>query len=389
MNKKLISTITLSAILIAPTNILSKTFSDVNNNDWFYSVVNELSDKGIISGYEDNTFKPQKAVSYAEFLTLLNNSIGEKQSPDYKNSEEWYKPTFDYLKNKGVIANIANPNAEITRNEMAKYLSLGLEKLKNQKIDTTTPASIKDFDSIPNEYKDLVASVVNAGLIKGDEHQNFNGAKSLTRAKTAVIIKGLGGGTTEETKKPTPVADEKGLQLTDASKPMVWREKMERKYVRQPKEGDIVIKADGTRVTLKLGAAGVLGAGQGVDIYSGFIKKDGTPFKERDLADSSWYSLFGQEGLPSGDNKMSMGGQPYTIDKKTGEGHFDYEWIKLRTAGATRPPVINENMEEIPWEKVVKPGDRPMSVKDPLTGKVYNTNGQFEWKGTYWEGIML
>lgn len=205
MNKKLISTITLSAILIAPTNILAKTFSDVNNNDWFYSVVNELSDKGIISGYEDNTFKPQKAVSYAEFLTLLNNSIGEKQSPDYKNSEEWYKPTFDYLKQKGVITNIQNPNAEITRNEMAKYLSLGLEKLKNQKIDTTTPTSIKDFDSIPNEYKDYVASAVNAGLIKGDENQNFNGAKSLTRAETAVIIKGLGGGTTTPTpKKPEP-----------------------------------------------------------------------------------------------------------------------------------------------------------------------------------------
>lgn len=205
MNKKLISTITLSAILIAPTNILAKTFSDVNNNDWFYSVVNELSDKGIISGYEDNTFKPQKAVSYSEFLTLLNNSIGEKQSPDYKNSEEWYKPTFDYLKNKGVIANIANPNAEITRNEMAKYLSLGLEKLKNQKIDTTTPTSIKDFNAIPNEYKDYVASVVNAGLIKGDENQNFNGSKSLTRAETAVIIKGLGGGTTTPTpKKPDP-----------------------------------------------------------------------------------------------------------------------------------------------------------------------------------------
>ena len=193
MNKKLISAITLSAILIVPTNILAKTFSDVNNNDWFYSVVNELSDKGIISGYEDNTFKPQKSVSYAEFLTLLNNSIGEKQTPDYKNSEEWYKPTFDYLKQKGVITNIQNPNAKITRNEMAKYLSLGLEKLKNQKIDTTTPASIKDFDSIPNEYKDLVASVVNAGLIKGDENQNFNGSKSLTRAETAVIIKGLGG----------------------------------------------------------------------------------------------------------------------------------------------------------------------------------------------------
>lgn len=227
MNKKLISTITLSAILIAPTNILAKTFSDVNNNDWFYSVVNELSDKGIISGYEDNTFKPQKSVSYAEFLTLLNNSIGEKQSPDYKNSEEWYKPTFDYLKNKGVIANIANPNAEITRNEMAKYLSLGLEKLKNQKIDTTTPASIKDFDSIPNEYKDLVASVVNAALIKGDENQNFNGSKSLTRAETAVIIKGLGGGTTT----PTPnKQDDKPVAQAKGYPPMEGKDKYGKPY---------------------------------------------------------------------------------------------------------------------------------------------------------------
>lgn len=392
MNKKLITITTLSLLLgttlLTPQIASAKTFTDVKKSDWHYSVVNELSNKGIITGYEDNTFKPQKSVSYAEFLTLLNNSIGEKQAPDYTNPKEWYKPTFDYLKQKGVITNIQNPNLAISRHEMAKYLSLALQKLKNQTPNTTAPTNIKDFASIPNEYKDYVANAVNAGLIKGDEFQNFNGSKSLTRAETAVIIKGLGGGT-QEAKKPEPVADEQGLQLTDPSKPMVWREKMERKYVRQPKEGDVVIKADGTRVTLKLGAAGVLGAGQGVDIYSGFIKKDGTPFKEGDLADSSWYSLFGQEGLPGGDNKMSMGGQPYSIDKKTGEGHFDYEWIELRTVGVTRPPVINENMDEIPWEKVVQPGDRPMTVKDPLTGKTYNPNGQFEWTGSYWQKIML
>lgn len=304
----------LGTTLLTPQMASAKSFTDVKTSDWHYNVVNELSDKGIISGYEDGTFKPQRPVTYSEFLTLLNNAIGEKQAPDYTNPKEWYNPTFDYLKQKGVIQNIQNPNQAISRHEMAKYLSLGLEKLKNQKPNTTAPASIKDFGSISNEYKDYVASVVNAGLIKGDEHQNFNGSKSLTRAETAVIIRGLGGEVKplDEAKKPEPVADEQGLQLTDPSKPMVWREKMERKYVRQPKEGDVIIKADGTRVTLKLGAAGVLGAGQGIDIYSGFIKKDGTPFKEGDLADSSWYSLFGQEGLPGGDNKMSMGGQPYS-----------------------------------------------------------------------------
>lgn len=203
----------LGTTLLTPQIASAKTFKDVKQSDWHYSVVDELSNKGIINGYEDNTFKPQKSVTYSEFLTLLNNSIGTKQAPDYKNPTEWYKPTFDYLKSKGVIQTINNPNQEISRNEMAKYLSLGLQKLKNQTPNTTAPTNIKDFNSIPAEYKDFVANTVNAGLIKGDEHQNFNGSQSLTRAETAVIIKGLGGGTTTPTPnkpEPKPVAQAKG-----------------------------------------------------------------------------------------------------------------------------------------------------------------------------------
>lgn len=50
--------------------------------------------------------------------------------------------------------------------------------------------------------------------------------------------------------------------------------------------------------------------------------------------------------------------------------------------------MINEDLQDIPWNKVVRQGERPMTVKDPISGKVYNTNGQYEWKGTYWEAIM-
>ena len=231
MNKKLITTTTLSLLLgttlLTPQMASAKTFTDVKTSDWHYNVVNELSDKGIINGYEDNTFKPQRPVTYAEFLTLLNNSIGEKQAPDYTNPKEWFKPTMDYLQNKGVITNIANPNQEISRNEMAKYLSLGLQKLKNQKPNTTAPTPIKDFASIPAEYKDYVASVVNANLIRGDEHQNFNGSQSLTRAETAVIIKGLGGGTTA----PTPnKPDEKPVAQVKGYPPMEGKDKYGKPY---------------------------------------------------------------------------------------------------------------------------------------------------------------
>ena len=231
MNKKLITTPILSLLLgttlLTPQIASAKTFKDVKQSDWHYSVVDELSNKGIINGYEDNTFKPQRPVSYAEFLTLLNNAIGTKQAPDYTNPTKWYKPTFDYLKSKGVITTIANPNAEITRNEMAKYLSLGLQKLKNQKPNTTAPTTIKDFASIPADYKDYVANTVNAGLIRGDEHQNFNGSQSLTRAETAVIIKGLGGGTTA----PTPnKPDEKPVAQVKGYPPMEGKDKYGKPY---------------------------------------------------------------------------------------------------------------------------------------------------------------
>lgn len=217
----------LGTTLLTPQIASAKQFKDVKQTDWHYSVVDELSDKGVITGYEDNTFKPQKSVSYAEFLTLLNNSIGEKQAPDYTNPKEWFKPTFNYLQNKGVITNIANPNQEISRNEMAKYLSIALQKLKNQTPNTTAPTTIKDFASIPAEYKDYVASTVNAGLIKGDEHQNFNGSKSLTRAETAVIIKGLGGGTTA----PTPnKPDEKPVAQVKGYPPMEGKDKYGKPY---------------------------------------------------------------------------------------------------------------------------------------------------------------
>ena len=224
MRKKLITIVTLTAILLSPTNIFAKDFTDVKKGDWFYEAVSELTDAGIINGYQDNTFKPSRKVSYAEFLTLLNNTLGVKQAPDNKNPREWYNPTLNELKSKGVITEkIANPNAEISRNEMAKYLSLGLEKLKNQKLNKAEPTTIKDFANIPNEYKDFVASVVNAGLIKGDEKQNFNGEKSLTRAETAIIIKGLGGET-------TPTQDEKPVVQVKGYPPMEGKDKYGKPY---------------------------------------------------------------------------------------------------------------------------------------------------------------
>lgn len=78
-----------------------------------------------------------------------------------------------------------------------------------------------------------------------------------------------------------------------------------------PKEGDIVVKADGTRITIKKGIGGVLGAGQGVDIWTG----------------ASWSgSLVNNQPLTAENSSVGWCQRPYEKDSITGEMHTRNEW---------------------------------------------------------------
>lgn len=99
------------------------------------------------------------------------------------------------------------------------------------------------------------------------------------------------------------ITSDKVISLTDGSRPLV------------PKPGDTVIKADGTKVVLKVGPAGVLGEGQGVDYYSGITFSNGNVFKDGSLGTTS----------------MGTSGQTYLVDPRTGEGHFALEWNAIRS----------------------------------------------------------
>ena len=58
-------------------NNMSK-FTDVPNNHWAYKAINELAELGIVNGYQDGTFKPDKAVTRAELATILDRYFSLK-----------------------------------------------------------------------------------------------------------------------------------------------------------------------------------------------------------------------------------------------------------------------------------------------------------------------
>lgn len=340
---------TLAALMLGTIGLANpveaKQFRDVPQNAWYYNVVDDLSNKGIINGYQDGTFKANLPISYAEYLTLLNNKLGQKQNPNTANPKEWYGNTFNYLKQQGIIENIANPNAKITRNEMARYLSLALEKLKGIKPNTQAPA-LNDYNQIPDNYKPYVANAVNQGIIKGDENRNFNGNKELTRAEVAVVIKNLDKITGNTAQAPqgkgwtvenATIKDPETLKMiNNKGQHKIFRANPPKEGESAPngavyaslaepgeivdlnnphrkeryQEGVIVKTKDGRTVTLKRGKSGVLAEGQGLDLYTGMTFQNGYVMGEGKYAPDDW----------------EVADQVYNINPYTNEGHFRQEW---------------------------------------------------------------
>lgn len=77
MTKKKLAVCVLSALMLSSTSAFAATndlFSDVPADHWAYEAVNQLSRDGIITGYEDGTFKGDLIVTRYEMAQIVANA---------------------------------------------------------------------------------------------------------------------------------------------------------------------------------------------------------------------------------------------------------------------------------------------------------------------------
>ncbi len=65
----------LSVIVFAAGKAFSADFADVGKDYWAYDAISGLSEKNIVSGYQDNTFRPDDFVTRAEFATMAVKAL--------------------------------------------------------------------------------------------------------------------------------------------------------------------------------------------------------------------------------------------------------------------------------------------------------------------------
>lgn len=78
----ILSSLTITANAASP-------FSDVSEETQYYDSIMALANEGIISGFEDGTFKPNKNILVREALTIIEKTFGNKENlPEWEKWEE-------------------------------------------------------------------------------------------------------------------------------------------------------------------------------------------------------------------------------------------------------------------------------------------------------------
>ena len=171
-------------------------FSDLDPSAWYHDGVHFCVERGIMNGFSDGTFGPQRIVSRAQLAMILWNRAGRPESDTeltFKDTDAngWYAGAVRWALQKGILtgysADAFGPNDVLTRQQLAAILyryggasapSDALEKL----------LAYEDAAQIGSYARNALAWAVDAGLIQGTSPVTLNPRGNATRAQTAVII---------------------------------------------------------------------------------------------------------------------------------------------------------------------------------------------------------
>lgn len=174
-------------------------FSDVSG--WYNESVNFLAARGIIKGKGKDVFAPNANITRAEFVQILANMAGVDKSKFLSSAFEdvkindWFNSAVQWAYESGIAygANGSfNPNAKITRQDMAVMLDQYNKKVAGYSLESINKAVKFNDDSEIAEYaKASVAAMQVVGIISGKGNNIFDPKANATRAEASSMITSL------------------------------------------------------------------------------------------------------------------------------------------------------------------------------------------------------
>lgn len=183
-------------------------YKDLKATNWAYDSVSSMSEKGIIKGYPDGSFKPNNTVTYGEFIKMVivastNKDIGNSKKGNWSKSYYDKAVELKYFGNTDIKEE--KLNSKIPRNNMSIIISGAIDYMAGGKVtyganngDGTSKENLAEI--VYNNLNDISEKTLNvdtiikvyaSGIINGYEDNTFRPNNTLTRAESATIINRL------------------------------------------------------------------------------------------------------------------------------------------------------------------------------------------------------
>jgi len=197
MNKRILALIlalTMIFALAVPAFAEDATgFNDVKPGDTFYKEITWVADEGYMKGYSGGDFGVADNVSRAQVCTIFYRLAGEPKGAEAAaftdEIPDWCKDAINWANANGVMLGYKDgsfmPNKLITREEFVAVFYRFLEKPEFNKDKL---AAFTDADTVLEPFQDAMAWAVENGVIRGTSETTIGPKGLLTRGAMAAIL---------------------------------------------------------------------------------------------------------------------------------------------------------------------------------------------------------
>ncbi|GAE06792.1 S-layer homology domain-containing protein [Paenibacillus sp. JCM 10914] len=164
---------------------------------WAKAAIIKAIELGVVTGYADGTFQPDKRINRAEFMTMLGRALKLPDSQDrlsFSDTNEipaYARPYISQGVKLGIISGYADGSfaarKELSRSEMTAMIvrAGGIEVMPDAKL------SFADAEDIPSWAVPYIAAAVDKGLVEGVGRHRFAPQQTATRAEAVTLVLAL------------------------------------------------------------------------------------------------------------------------------------------------------------------------------------------------------
>ncbi len=202
----------LSAVMAVsslPTTAYAANFKDIGDVAWAAGTIASVADKGLLSGYEDNTFRGKNNVTYCEAMqmvyTVLNKTgalepadavtlysymtlLDTYDIPKWSQMAVAYGVAYNIIDMGMVVKSFAGGKTAATREDVAIMFGNAMGIVFGKEKSTSDAAKFVDYSSISADAAEQVSLLVKMGIVGGDTTNRFNPKKNISRAEMAVML---------------------------------------------------------------------------------------------------------------------------------------------------------------------------------------------------------